>query len=188
MKTLKIIFPILVMLLSCEKEDVNIDIKSNKWVVVKMKSQGEPTFTETRESYVLEFTSDTTYKLKLDCNKYNLDFIKDIKPGYISNIRVVSSTHSKITDYRSDVKVQAIVAAKDKATLLLSCIDEEIGGVLEITEIVQPNNSNPYGYYNNMSLTSNCIVTQPNYSYSELDAILPTLKLRYEIKSKFEIK
>ena len=68
MKTLKIIFPILVLLLSCEKEDVNIDIKSNKWVVVKMKSQGEPTFTETRESYVLEFTSDTTYKLKLDVN------------------------------------------------------------------------------------------------------------------------
>ena len=68
MKTLKIIFPILVLLLSCEKEDVNIDIKSNKWVVVKMKSQGEPTFTETRESYVLEFTSDTTYQLKLDVN------------------------------------------------------------------------------------------------------------------------
>lgn len=56
------------MLWSCKKEDINIDIKSNKWVVIKMKRQGEFTFTETRESYVLEFTSDTTYTLILDVN------------------------------------------------------------------------------------------------------------------------
>ena len=68
MKTFKIIFPLLVLLLSCEKEDINIDIKSNKWVVLKMKSQGEFTFTEAGENYVLEFESDTTYTLRLDVN------------------------------------------------------------------------------------------------------------------------
>ena len=68
MKTFKIILPLLVLLLSCEKEDVSIDIKSNRWVVEKMKSQGEHTFTKAGESYVLEFTSDTTYTLKLDVN------------------------------------------------------------------------------------------------------------------------
>ena len=56
------------MILSCKKEDINIDIESNKWVVVKMKSQGESTYTKARESYVLEFISDTTYTLKLDVN------------------------------------------------------------------------------------------------------------------------
>ena len=68
MKTFKLIFPILLLLLSCEKEDVNIDIKSNKWVVVKMKCQGESTFTETGESYVLAFTNDTILNLRLDVN------------------------------------------------------------------------------------------------------------------------
>jgi len=68
MKTFNIIFPILILLLSCEKEDVNVDIKSNKWVVVKMKSQGEPAFTEAGNSYILEFISDTTYTLGLDVN------------------------------------------------------------------------------------------------------------------------
>ena len=68
MKAYRIIFPLLVLLLSCEKEDVNIDIKSKKWVVVKMKCQGESTFTEAGKSYVLEFTSDTTYTLRLDVN------------------------------------------------------------------------------------------------------------------------
>ena len=53
---------------SCEKEDINIDIKSNNWEVVKIKKQGESTYTKTKESYVLEFTSDTTCTLKLDVN------------------------------------------------------------------------------------------------------------------------
>ncbi len=131
------------------------------------------------------YHNSKTYKLKLDCTKYSLDFIKDIKPEYINSIRIVSSTHSKVTDYRSDVKVQAMVAAKDKADLLLSSIDEELGSVIEITEIVQENN-NPY-WYNSNALTSNCFMHQPDYSYSEYETILPTIKLRYEIKAKFEI-
>ena len=59
---------ICLVILSCKKEDINIDIESNKWVVVKMKSQGESTYTKARESYGLEFISDTTYTLKLDVN------------------------------------------------------------------------------------------------------------------------
>jgi len=127
-----------------------------------------------------------TYQLNLDCTKHNLDFIKDIKAEYIRNIRIVRSTHSKISDYRSEVKVNAIVAAKDKAALLLKSIGGELGEVLEIVEIVEP--SNPYWYYNDNSLYSNCTVAQPNYSYSQLETIMPPIKLRYEIKAKFEIK
>jgi len=37
-------------------------------LIRKMKCQGEPAFTETGESYVLEFKSDTTYTLRLDVN------------------------------------------------------------------------------------------------------------------------
>jgi len=133
------------------------------------------------------YYNSKTYQLKLDCNKYNLDFIKDIKSEYINNIRIVKSTHSKITDYRSEVKVNAMIAAKEKAELLLQSIGEEVGCVIEIVELVEPQN-NPYWYYNDMSLTSNCIVPQTDYNYSQMETILPSIKLRYEIKAKFEIK
>ncbi len=65
-----LIFTILVGLImwSCKKEDINIDIKSNNWEVVKIKKQGESTYSKTKESYILEFISDTTYTLKLDVN------------------------------------------------------------------------------------------------------------------------
>ncbi len=65
-----LIFTILFGLImwSCKKEDINIDIKSNNWELVKIKEQGESFYTRAKESYVLEFVSDTTYTLKLDVN------------------------------------------------------------------------------------------------------------------------
>ncbi len=65
-----LIFAIIVglILVSCKKEDININITSNKWEVLKIKKQGESTYLKAEESYILEFTSDTTYTLNLDVN------------------------------------------------------------------------------------------------------------------------
>lgn len=65
-----LIFTILIGLIlsSCKKEDVNIDLTLYSWEVEKIKKQGEYSYTKANESYVLEFTSDTTYNLNLDVN------------------------------------------------------------------------------------------------------------------------
>ena len=53
---------------SCKKENVNIDITLNKWEVVKMKKQGESSYSKAKKSYILEFTSDSTYSFIFDVN------------------------------------------------------------------------------------------------------------------------
>ena len=58
----------LLIFISCEKEDINIDIMSNSWELVKMKKQGENSYIKANETYILKFTSDTTYTLNLDVN------------------------------------------------------------------------------------------------------------------------
>ena len=65
-----LIFSVLfgLILSSCKKEDISIEIISYNWEVVKIKEQGESSYTKAYESYVLEFISDTTYTLKLDVN------------------------------------------------------------------------------------------------------------------------
>lgn len=130
-----------------------------------------------------------TYKLKLDCSKYDFAFINDIKTEYIRSIRITSSTHSMITDYRRQVKVQAMIAAKDKANDLLECIGQKIGKVIEVIEVPEVVNTNYwYNSYNMQNVTSNCIVSQPSSGYSDGgESYVPAIKLRYEIKAKFEI-
>ena len=68
-------FPILIivaifglMLFSCVKEDIYVDITLNKWKVEKIKKQGEMVFIKTNESYILEFINDTIYTINLDVN------------------------------------------------------------------------------------------------------------------------
>ncbi|MBI5541076.1 MAG: SIMPL domain-containing protein [Bacteroidia bacterium] len=134
-----------------------------------------------------------TYKLKFDCAKYDLSFIKDFDTDFIRSLRITQSTHSKITDYRRQVKVEAIKAAKEKAQVLLEAIGQKCGRVLEVIEIQEPilNNNSWYGNFNNnySNMTSNSVMYQPSTGSGSgnSESHVPSIKLRFEIKTKFEI-
>ncbi len=78
MKILIIIFSVFIgfIVWSCEKEDIDINLKSNNWVVVKIKKQGESSYSLAKESYILKFISDSILDFNLDVNrckvKYNI--------------------------------------------------------------------------------------------------------------------
>jgi len=128
-----------------------------------------------------------TYKLKFDCTKYDLSFIKDFEPDFIRSLRITQSSHSKITEYRRQVKVEAIKAAKEKASVLLEAIGQKAGKVLEVIEIQDPANNNYWYNYNMQNFTSNVMVAQPSSGSGDSESRVPSIKLRFEIKTKFEI-
>jgi len=57
-----------IMTTSCAKKDIYIDLTSNDWEVVKIKMQGESSYTKSGASYILSFTSENTYAINLDVN------------------------------------------------------------------------------------------------------------------------
>jgi hypothetical protein len=54
--------------LSCRKENFDIDLQSNRWRVIKMKNNQDSFFKKADKKYILEFLSDTSFKLILDAN------------------------------------------------------------------------------------------------------------------------
>lgn len=132
-----------------------------------------------------------TYKLKLDCTKYDFSFIQDLNPDNIRSVRITQSSHSKITDYRRQVKVEAMIAAKEKAGVLLESIGQKAGKALEIIEMPEAVNNNYFGYnpYGNQNFSSNSIISQPSSGGNAggSESYVPSIKLRFEIKAKFEI-
>jgi uncharacterized protein YggE len=60
-------------------------------------------------------------------------FIEFQKLG-ISNVSIVKLEHSEIEQYRKDVKVLAINAAKDKAEMLAIAINQKIGKAIYVQE------------------------------------------------------
>ncbi|MGQ1787188.1 MULTISPECIES: SIMPL domain-containing protein [unclassified Saccharicrinis] len=59
----------------------------------------------------------------------------------ISNLSIIKTDHSKIEELKQEVKVDAIKAAKDKATKLVEAIHQKVGKAIYIQE----RNVRPYG-------------------------------------------
>jgi heat shock protein HslJ len=62
------LYLIFLTLLSCKKENINIDITSDKWEVISGKESGQTFSDKPKEIYILHFSSDSTYRVKLDVN------------------------------------------------------------------------------------------------------------------------
>ena len=59
----------IVISFSCGKKDIYLDLTSNDWEVIKIKKQGESSYTKAEESYILKFTNEQTYSINLDVNE-----------------------------------------------------------------------------------------------------------------------
>jgi hypothetical protein len=57
-----------VVLTSCGKDEVSPELLVNDWKVVKLKKENDRRYTESDETYVLKFTSDSTFGIRLDVN------------------------------------------------------------------------------------------------------------------------
>jgi uncharacterized protein YggE len=78
----------------------------------------------TNKNYILKVSDATTVGKVFE----KLDALK-IQDAYISRV-----SHSKIEEFKKQVRIMAIKAAKDKAAYLLTAIDEKMGSPIVINE------------------------------------------------------
>ncbi|MBE9468331.1 MAG: SIMPL domain-containing protein [Bacteroidetes bacterium] len=110
----------------------------------------------------------------------------ELKKIGISNISIDRLDNSKITDYRKEVKINAIKAAREKAQSLAIAINQDIGRAIFIHEQNNKFQSNR---------TSNSIMVKGYASSkiygsnaSDLEIDFEKIKLEYSIICKFELK
>lgn len=87
-----------------------------------------------RKKKDVDFMAEKSFTLKVsNLTKIN-SIVNAIDDGGLTNISIQTFTHSKMDDYRRQVKVKALQVAKAKAKDMLEGIDEKLGGVIEVTE------------------------------------------------------
>lgn len=100
----------------------------------------------------------------------------------ISNISIASLDHSKMTDYKKEVRSNALKAAKEKADYLAKAVGQTIGKALYIEEqnqnYIQP-------MYANTMMRKASFEDGSNYE-SEID--FNKLKIESTILARFELK
>jgi uncharacterized protein YggE len=128
-----------------------------------------------------DFLASKQYGIKFqDLNKYN-QILNKIDPKGIQSTNIESYDYSKMTELKRDLKIQALLAAKEKAAYLLSSINDKVGDAISITEVDNGNYQAPRPMmYSNKAMVADA-------APAESDITFKTIKLSFQINAVFEI-
>lgn len=100
----------------------------------------------------------------------------------ISNINITKLDHSKIEEYRREVKVQAVKAAKNKAIAMGEAIGQNIGKAIYIQEI-------EYGYPGPMvrEVSNYAMRVEYDSKMKEPEIEFEKIKLEYRVLTRFAL-
>jgi uncharacterized protein YggE len=128
-----------------------------------------------------DFLASKQYSIRFhDLNKYN-QILNSVDPKGIQSTYVESYDYSKMVELKRSLKIQALLAAKDKATYLLKSIDEKVGRPIDITE---NDNSN---YPSQKAMFANRLLTANAAPPAESDIDVKKIKLSFQVQAIFEI-
>ena len=127
-----------------------------------------------------DFLASKQYSIRFhDLNKFNA-ILSQVDPKGIQSTYVESYDYSKMPQLKQELKVQALLAAKEKATYLLNSINEKVGRPINITESDNSSFPSPRPMYANRAL-----VASPQSSDSDID--IKPIKLSFQVQAIFEI-
>ena len=134
-----------------------------------------------------ELLASISYQVKIKTSVQLDDLVEKLDDEATTNFYIQRTSHSKLAEYRKQLKIQAINAAKEKAQYLTEAIDEKSGEAVTInepTEYYQP-------YYNVMR--SNVMMKEQamanDMSAADGNPVdFRKMKLRYDVTVVFSVK
>ncbi len=134
-----------------------------------------------------EINSVKIFQLKVTDAKTAGSVFKELESIDISNITIERVDHSEIQDYRQQVKIEAIKAAKSKAESLTNAINQSCGKAIYIQEL----NTQVYKAMTGYAAGANSNIMIRGVSSLSKDKApdieFETIKLEYSILARFEL-
>ncbi len=127
-----------------------------------------------------EFLATKSFKLKVaDLKKMN-ELLERLDERGINNVSIASYSHTDLQKLQQELKLQALKNAKQKAGYLLEGIDEELGPVIEVSEL-NPHQAQPIMY------RAQAMEMAADSGYQS-DLEFNTIKLKAEVRAVFSIQ
>ncbi|MEO0404134.1 MAG: SIMPL domain-containing protein, partial [Bacteroidota bacterium] len=124
-------------------------------------------------------TKSKAIRISLTDFSYINKILSGVKTRGVDNIHIAELKNKDITEFRKEVKIMAVKAAKEKAQYLLESVGEELGMVIEIREV---NAEAPFFRRSNLMANS-----YSEASSNESVDNVRSITLRYEISAVFAI-
>ena len=136
--------------------------------------------------------SGITYQVKFNNSDLMDKLVDKLDDDATQNFKIVSTSHSKITEFRKQLKIMAVKAAKDKGIYLTEAIGEKLGDAITIKEPDEPGLQTFYSGENSQIRIRglNSLAGNMAYSYDKSGESVDfkKLKLRFEVEVVFALK
>jgi uncharacterized protein YggE len=127
-----------------------------------------------------DFLASKQYGLRLhDLKKFD-QILSGVDPKGVQLTNITSYDYSKMPELKRELKIQALLAAKEKATYLLNSINEKLGRPVSITE-----SDNSYNPVSQPLYANRMMATKSLPGDSDID--FKTIKLSFQVQAIFEI-
>jgi len=134
-----------------------------------------------------ELYNSKSYIIKVSAPAKMDEILNKVNAESIYSVAIRNYSHSKIIEYKKQLKIEAIKAAKAKATYLLEAIDEKIGGAVEIREQDEEPvmwDLNPV--YAQSRVSNNSFNAENGFETSDIG--FQKIKLQFQISATFAIQ
>ena len=137
-----------------------------------------------------DLNASITYQVIFSASKQMDDLVDKLDDEATQSFNIVNTSHSKITEFRKQLKIQAVKAAKEKAIYLTEAIGEKLGSAITVKEPEEPGTTS-----DNIRLRGITSVANSN-SYYKLDNVsdksfeidFKKIKLRFEVDVVFALQ
>jgi uncharacterized protein YggE len=132
------------------------------------------------------------YQVKFKDSKKMDQLVDLLDDEATANFQIVKATHSEIQEFRKQLKIQAVKAAKDKGIYLTDAINEKLGDAITIEE--PDENSFVNNLENNIRIRGAANSFNYNKDAEKMNdngmtgVDFKKIKLRYEVKMIFAVK
>jgi uncharacterized protein len=131
------------------------------------------------------FTQSKQYELSLTNLKKTDNILSKIDEKGVFSTNIQKAEHSKIAQFRKEIKTKALQMAKEKALYLLEGIGEKLGDPIEINEVDDYSTYPVYAAQANVMYKSAMADAAPAPD-SELE--YQKIKISYKMRAVFKIK
>ena len=129
----------------------------------------------------VDFLASKQYGIKFrDLNKFN-QILSKLDPKGIQSTNIDSYDYSKINELKNELKLKALISARDKAAFLLNGIGDKLGNAINIVE----NDNSSFPSPRNVMYMAKASAADVA---PESDIDVRKIKLSFQIQAVFEIK
>ena len=131
-----------------------------------------------------ELLASISYLVKLKKSTQVDELVQKLDDNATQNFYIQRTSHSRLAEWRRQLKIQAVKAAKDKAGYLAAAIDEKIGEAVAINEP-----SEFYIPYYNLRPSNTAMRDRAEAApVEEAQVDFTKIKLKYEVTVVFALK